>query len=50
MSDEELLATPAVLSGSTQEIADTIRGYRDATGVSCVIVQDKHADAFESNR
>jgi probable F420-dependent oxidoreductase len=46
MSDQELLATPAVLSGSTHDIADTIRGYRDAYGVSYVIVQDKHAEAF----
>jgi alkanesulfonate monooxygenase SsuD/methylene tetrahydromethanopterin reductase-like flavin-dependent oxidoreductase (luciferase family) len=46
MSEEELLATPAVLSGSTQQIADTIRGYRDTYGVSYVIVQDKHAEAF----
>ena len=46
MSDDELLATPAVLSGSTQEMADTIRGYRDTYGVSYLIVQDKHAEAF----
>ncbi|WNG92103.1 TIGR03621 family F420-dependent LLM class oxidoreductase [Mycobacterium sp. ITM-2016-00318] len=46
MSDEELLATPAVLSGSTRDIADTIRGYRDTYGVSYLIVQDKHAEAF----
>lgn len=46
MSDEELLATPAVLSGSTQEIADTVRGYRDKYGISYVIVQDKHSEAF----
>ena len=46
MSDEQLLATPAVLSGSTQEIADIIRGYRQTYGVSYVIVQDKHAEAF----
>lgn len=46
MSDDELLATPAVLSGSTRDIADTIRGYRDTYGVSYVIVQDKHAEAF----
>ena len=46
MSDDELLRTPAVLSGSTQEMADTIRGYRDTYGVSYLIVQDKHADAF----
>ncbi|MGH3676545.1 MAG: LLM class F420-dependent oxidoreductase [Mycobacterium sp.] len=46
MSDEELLRTPAVLSGSTREIADTIRGYRDTYGVSYLIVQDKHAEPF----
>ena len=46
MSDEELLRTPAVLSGSPLEIADTVRGYRDAYGVSYLIVQDKHAEAF----
>ena len=46
MSDEELLATPAVLSGSTRDIADTISSYRDIYGVSYVIVQDKHAEAF----
>lgn len=46
MTDEQLLATPAVLSGSTRDIADTIRGYRDTYGVSYVIVQDKHAEAF----
>jgi probable F420-dependent oxidoreductase len=46
MSDEELLRTPAVLSGSTSEIADTIRGYRETYGVSYLIIQDKHAEAF----
>lgn len=46
MSDEDLLRTPAVLSGSTDELADTIRRYRDTYGVSYVIVQDKHAEAF----
>ena len=46
MSDEDLLRTPAVLSGSTSEIADTIRGYRDTYGVSYLIIQDKHAEAF----
>lgn len=46
MSDDELLRTPAVLSGSTQEMADTICGYRHTYGVSYLIVQDKHAEAF----
>ncbi len=46
MSDDELLKMPSVLSGSTQEIAETIRGYRDTYGVSYLIVQDKHSEAF----
>jgi probable F420-dependent oxidoreductase len=46
MTDEELLQTPAVLSGSPHEIAETIRGYRDTYGVSYLIIQDKHAEAF----
>ncbi|PEG33751.1 F420-dependent oxidoreductase [Mycolicibacterium agri] len=46
LSHEELLSTPAVLSGSTRDIADTLRGYRDTYGVSYLIVQDKHAEAF----
>lgn len=46
MTDDELLATPAVLAGSTTDIADTLRGYRDTYGISYVIVQDKHAEAF----
>ena len=40
LSDEELLRHPGVLSGSTTEIADTIRGYRDGYGVSYIIVQE----------
>jgi len=28
------------------EMADTVRGYRDTYGVSYLIVQDKHAQAF----
>ena len=32
LSDEELLALPAVLSGSPRDIADTLRGYRETTG------------------
>ena len=46
MSDDELVQTAAVLSGSPSEMADTIRGYRDTYGVSYLIVQDKHAEAF----
>jgi probable F420-dependent oxidoreductase len=46
LTDEQLLRTPGVLSGSTKDIADTIRGYRDTYGVTYVIVQQPHAEAF----
>ncbi len=46
LSDEQLLSTPGVLSGSTKEIADTIRGYRDTYGISYITVQQRHAEAF----
>ncbi|MCV7366552.1 F420-dependent oxidoreductase [Mycolicibacterium duvalii] len=46
LSDEELLRHPGVLSGSVDEIAARIRGYRDAYGVSYFIVQMRHAEAF----
>jgi len=46
LSDEELLRHPGVLSGSSQEMADRIRGYRDRYGITYVIVQDRHAEAF----
>ena len=46
LTDEQLLRTPGVLSGSTAEIADEIRRYRDTYGVTYVIVQQPHAEAF----
>lgn len=46
LSDEELLRHPGVLSGSTEEIAERIRGYRDVYGISYIIVQMRHAEAF----
>jgi len=46
LSDEELLRHPGVLSGSTDEMADRIRRYRDVYGISYVTVQDRHAEAF----
>ncbi len=46
LSDDEILRTPAVLSGSTKEIADTIRGYRDTYGVTYITVQQPHAEVF----
>ena len=46
LSDEELLRHPGTLSGSTEEMAERIRSYRDVYGVSYVTVQDRHAEAF----
>lgn len=46
LSDGELLRHPGVLSGTTDEIAERIRGYRDVYGISYVIVQMRHAEAF----
>ncbi|MDT5209710.1 MAG: hypothetical protein QOF67_2125 [Mycobacterium sp.] len=46
LTDEELLRHPGVLSGSTRDIADRIRGFRDTYGVSYVIVQAPHAESF----
>lgn len=46
LTDEQLLRTPGVLSGSAKDIADTIRGYRDTYGVTYIIVQQPHAEAF----
>lgn len=46
LSDDELLRHPGVLSGSTDEIAERIRGYRDNYGISYLIVQMRHAEAF----
>lgn len=46
LSDDELLRHPGVLSGSTDEIAEEVRGYRDIYGISYFIVQARHAEAF----
>lgn len=46
LSDEELLRHPGVLSGSVDEMAERIRGYRDVYGISYLIVQMRHAEAF----
>ena len=46
LSDDQLLKTPGVLSGSTTDMADTVREYRDKYGVTYLIIQQPHADAF----
>jgi probable F420-dependent oxidoreductase len=45
-SDEQLLRAPSVLSGSTQDMANRIRAYRDAYGISYITVQQLHAEPF----
>jgi probable F420-dependent oxidoreductase len=45
-SEDELLAMPAVLSGSPRDIADTLRGYRETYGLTSFTVQEPHAEAF----
>ncbi len=46
LSDQQLLAMPAVLSGSPTDIADTLREYRRRYGLSYFTVQQGHAAAF----
>ena len=46
LTDEDLLRHPGVLSGSTRDMADRIRGYRDTYRVSYIIVQAPHAEVF----
>lgn len=46
MTDEQLLALPAVLTGSPRAIADTLLSYRDTCGLTYITVQDGHADTF----
>ncbi|MGV0626011.1 TIGR03621 family F420-dependent LLM class oxidoreductase [Mycolicibacter minnesotensis] len=46
LSDEELLGTPAVLSGSTHDMADTLRRYRSQYGINYFTVDLDHATAF----
>jgi probable F420-dependent oxidoreductase len=46
LSDEELLRHPGVLAGSTRDMADRIREYRDTYGISYIIVQAPHAESF----
>jgi probable F420-dependent oxidoreductase len=46
LSEEEMLATPAVFSGTPRDIADTIRGLRDKYGVTYITVQQQHGEEF----
>jgi probable F420-dependent oxidoreductase len=46
LTDEELLRHPGVLSGSTRDMANRLRGYRETHGISYIIVQAPHAEVF----
>jgi probable F420-dependent oxidoreductase len=46
LSDEELSALPGVLNGTSSDIADTLRDYRDRFGVSYFTVMEFHAEDF----
>jgi probable F420-dependent oxidoreductase len=46
LSDEEILALPAVLSGPPRDIAERLRGYRDTYGLTSFTVQENHAEGF----
>jgi probable F420-dependent oxidoreductase len=46
LSEDELLALPAVLSGSTHAIADKLRAHRETYGVTSYTVQENHVESF----
>jgi probable F420-dependent oxidoreductase len=46
LSDEQLLKLPTVLSGTPRDMADTLRHYREAYGVTYISVQPHHAESF----
>ena len=46
LSDEELLDLFSVLTGTPQEMADTLSGYREKYGVTSFTVQDNHLENF----
>lgn len=46
LSDDELLAMPAVLSGSPRDMADRLRAYRQTYGLTAFTVQENHAERF----
>lgn len=46
LTEEQLLRHPGVLAGTPQDMADRLREYRDRYGISYVIVQAPHMDAF----
>jgi hypothetical protein len=45
LPDEQLLKLPTVLTGSPRDMADTLRHYRDAYGVTYISVSVPRQDA-----
>ncbi|WIM85887.1 TIGR03621 family F420-dependent LLM class oxidoreductase [Candidatus Mycobacterium wuenschmannii] len=46
VSDEELLALPSVLSGSTSGLVETLLGYREKYGLTSFTFQENHVDTI----
>jgi probable F420-dependent oxidoreductase len=46
VSDEDLLAMPSVLSGSTKGLAETLQGYREKYGLTSFTFQENHVDTI----
>ncbi|WP_197373076.1 LLM class F420-dependent oxidoreductase [Mycolicibacterium baixiangningiae] len=46
LTDDQLLRHPGVLAGTPLDMADRLREFRDRYGISYVIVQAPHAEAF----
>jgi alkanesulfonate monooxygenase SsuD/methylene tetrahydromethanopterin reductase-like flavin-dependent oxidoreductase (luciferase family) len=46
LSDEQLLELPTVLTGTPRDMADKLRHYRDAYGISYISVQQNHTESF----
>lgn len=46
LSEDEMLRTPAVFSGTPKDIADRIRELRDTYGVTYITVQQQHGEVF----
>jgi probable F420-dependent oxidoreductase len=46
LSDDELLKLPSVLSGTVRDMADKLRHFRDAYGLTYFTVHQKHIQSF----
>jgi probable F420-dependent oxidoreductase len=46
LSEKELLELPTVLTGTPRDMADKLRHYRDAYGITYISVQQPHVESF----